>query len=384
MKKMRNILSTILVLLFMVATVSSCTNTTVQSQQVQTETSPSATSETSTTSLSPEPTSTSTPTPAPTASPTPAADLYVSGAANRMNYPIIENGEYLYWIGAAANSETNKSASYLIRTTRDGSNLTVLGESKEYSFQISKLEKDVAIALPVNILYVDSDRLYVNFEIKKTDETYENSIYSMNLDGDDLVYVGKYDPESKESIHLITPTDGEWYYYCSEYNDNLYEGEIYRERTDGSDKQVLYSGFAHDLQIKNGWLYFITYIKDTSEVALSRMNIDTLTREDMYVADSTQYKLSGLNVVGKWLYFTDFDEGGHLYRIGIDGENLALVSKAAVFSCAIFDNTIIYVEETYDANVAMSQATSDTYYYKMDLDGSNAKSIFDPSTFSPS
>jgi hypothetical protein len=383
MKKLRNVLSMTLIFLFLVATISSCTNPTAQSQETQSETSLSETTNKPISSSSISPSSTSTPTPVPTASPTPAADLHVSGAANRMNYPIIENGEYLYWIGAAANEKTNVLSTYLLRANRDGSNLTALGDSEKYTLQILKIEEKITSASPVTILYVKADRLYLNFEIKKTDTTYESSIYSMNLDGDDLVYVGKYDPESKESIKLVTPTDGEWYYYCSEYNNSLYDGEIYRERSDGSDREVLYSGFAHDLQIRDGWLYFITYIKDTNQVAISRMNIDTLTREDIYVTDSTQYKLSGLNVAGKWLFFSDFDEAGHLYRIGTDGEDLALVSKAAVFSCVIFDNTIIYAETADDANGSMSQTPSDTYYYRMDLDGSNTKCIFDPSAFSP-
>lgn len=326
----------------------------------------------------------------PTAPPTPTPDPWppqvleddsLSGLYNGKNpfskddagfFSIIEDGSYLYFVAEVNVDDSGISAHNICRCDRDGSNLIVLGNAEMYADQIEKPE-GANDAYPCRINYIADERMFVEFRIDTSDSS-SYLLYSLDLNGGDL----KHENFLNENISLPIITtnyviDGEWIYYSAPYLD-----KIYRCKLDGSDEEVIYNEYAYALQIRDGWLFYITAtdINTASQIGtISCINLSNRTKTDIYkYANKNIY---GINLCGNWIYFSDAADG-HLYKIKTNGTELTAVSDKVISIFWIYGHTVIY--EQYFFSKAGSIYTALGFpLCRIDVDGENVSEIYESS-----
>lgn len=338
-------------------------------------------------------------TPAPTLSPTSSNpdelvppqveenDL-LSGLANskkvNRDLSLVEDGKYVYFVGQSRIKGASDISEYIMRCSRDGSNLILLGDNAKYTDLISKTEPDVIYAKPDRLEYISMGRLYVRFVIafpQIPDESYIDTpdrLYSLNLDGGDLEFEQEYlNPDTPDTASYLedSASDGTWVYYSVIDQNNVSESKIMREKTDGTGKEDYYIVQAKNLQIRDGWLYFASY--SPGEGTISCMNLNDRIKIDIYTYYFREHNIGNINLFGNWIYFVDYAADGHLCRIGTDGTGLSYVSEIPILQYEIFGHTIIYREWELTGEDQFSMKLDDgvSRLYRMDLDGDNIEVI---------
>lgn len=185
----------------------------------------------------------------------------------------------------------------------------------------------------------------------------------------------------------------EWVYFSNET-----DGTVERIHTDGSDRQVLYQGAAHEVTVYQDWIYFGTadavyrmhldgssltklldgnvwylhvtdsglyYCRITADnralcsCALDGSKVQTLIPSDVYA----------VSVFGDQIYYTSGAER-YLYSISLTGANQQLVSKQYFRWIAIYNQSVFFTNEVGQgangvgyggALYRMDLATQETY-----------------------
>jgi RNA polymerase sigma factor (sigma-70 family) len=313
----------------------------------------------------------------------------LSGLRNNENtaiYSLLENGGYVYFFGTDTAAGQSNISCHIYRCNRDGTNLVdLLGDSNRYQNIFKAKNPSIeGNASPYNISYIKDDRLYVMFSLLTSDvdanniKISKNQLYSVDLNGNDLRYEQDITTNSQPGVtsnpYVTSISDGGWVYVS-----NAMEKKIYRQKTDGTDQEVLYDGIALELEYRDGWLYFISTYPGTNQGAISCLNTETKVKKDLYTCDMTKFGISRTNLCGNWIYFTGAANGASLYRVGTDGTGFSKVSDKPVSGCAIFGHTILFynwfLETDKDGKQHLTLSYSNVQLQRMDLDGSNEKAV---------
>ena len=312
-----------------------------------------------------------------------------SGLANEKcsnrDLGLAECGDYVYFVGKTLKLESDGASSVVMRCKRDGSSLTLLGDTAKYTEIISRTVPDVSVAEPNHLEYINGGRLYIRFAVTfaQTAGDSDNSdavemVCDLDLDGGDLHFDSKdTGPVSGNVVSCPedSASDGYWTYYSviDEVTDP--ESKIYREKLDKTGKEVFYKGHAEDLQIRDGWLFFASYA--TGEGAISCINLGSGVKNDIYVYYFREHNIGNINLSGNWVYFVDYAAAGHLCRIRTDGTGLSVISDKPIIEYCIFGHTIMYQGwESYgNDGFVPANAEGTNPLYRMDIDGSDIQAI---------
>lgn len=113
-------------------------------------------------------------------------------------------------------------------------------------------------------------------------------------------------------------------YYLNAHKDYLYFTEsdddcIYRIKTDGTGLEQLYSNPSHELTLCNDMLYFCADMGN-NRFSICKMSLDGANQTELF-SHNEWY----LNVVGDYVYFTDYDDGRKIKRMNLDGSNISTI-----------------------------------------------------------
>ncbi|MBE6814368.1 MAG: DUF5050 domain-containing protein [Ruminococcaceae bacterium] len=120
----------------------------------------------------------------------------------------------------------------------------------------------------------------------------------------------------------IAYQDG-WYYY--------YNGKgVYKIKTDGTERQQIYSSYLDEINIVGEWLY-------GSEKGCYKQNINTGEQYHFSYGNSISY----LNVIDDWIYYYDTTNDG-IYKMKPDGTESTLLLNTYIVDCLTIDGDWIY------------------------------------------
>lgn len=198
---------------------------------------------------------------------------------------------------------------------------------------------------------VDDWIYYTAFEYNHDERGYEYSsstysVYKMKKDGSDIQLI---DSGSDGYGNLIVTND--WIYYISgkfNQNNNSYSSEIFKMKTDGSAKQSILSGISGHIGIINitdDWIYYTEIDYPSSDNhALYKIRTDGLEKQLIY---NNEYMMNDINIVGDWIYYTKgnlefkYDDSG-LYKMRIDGSKKQLLAKGFMSSVNVVGDWVYY------------------------------------------
>ena len=166
---------------------------------------------------------------------------------------------------------------------------------------------------------------------------------------EDPPFIRAYDNDDYGTPYLIT--DGWIYVRC--------DSGIVRIRLDGSSTQTIINGWASQLQLYNGKIYYIG-TDDNSNSQLRRVNPDG-TKNEIVIEEPIQKYILSDGVV----YYID-SEYHYLYRINTDGTKKVLLADVASSDFVVRDEDIYYINK-YDHGTI----------YLMKTDGNNPQQIVD-------
>lgn len=207
----------------------------------------------------------------------------------------------------------------------------------------------VKIGQGINNFYILGNQIYY---INSGD----NSWHKMNLDGsqDSLLNFNPYN-EGNTSGNLTNSgavaSDGEWIYY----SNRLDAGKLYKIRPDGTDNFKLSDKTACNINVSNGWIYF--------------MPLDSQYIYKIKSDGTGPYKVSDTTVQqfciqGDWIYYYDGQNPGrYICKMKIDGTGMQQLNEPLyVGSFSVSGDWIFYREEG-------------SSIYKMKTDGSSSSQI---------
>ncbi|WP_434294219.1 DUF5050 domain-containing protein [Clostridium botulinum] len=174
-----------------------------------------------------------------------------------------------------------------------------------------------------NISNNGSAAMDLDFYVYYVNSADKNSLYRKTLTGrmDTQISLDK-----AQYINVI----GDWIYY-SNYNDN---GKIYKMKKDGTKKQILCDDTATYITVSGGVVY---YANQSDKGRLYKINTDgtidggTSNRDPagkvhgMPVMDDygnynkATDQANFINVVGDWIYYSNFSDGHKIYTVNKDG-----------------------------------------------------------------
>ncbi len=170
----------------------------------------------------------------------------------------------------------------------------------------------------------------------------------------------------------IIEQDG-WVYY-------RLDGKLYKEKTDGTQKQVLYDNRYRNLIIVGDWIYFSGMRPDDGGEENS-MNEPFDGNEGIYRVkkDGTDFeKISdhvgiGMSVMDDTIYFVD----GDLYKMNMDGSNVTLLIDTEsdnidyLTQISVYDDQLLYTCDLYIYYISSPGSTPQ----KLDFLNSSIKEI---------
>lgn len=163
------------------------------------------------------------------------------------------------------------------------------------------------------------------------------------------------------------------------------ESQLIKSNTDGSDRQVIFSGsrnsrstFSNEIKYINvvdGWVYFF----EAATRTLHRVRTDGTDLEILAVAEEVSVRVGGrdlendsfssVQVVDGWIYFAD--EYLRPNRMRTDGSEREVLLEKRVRNLQVDDGWIFYLASRMDYTI-----------YKMRLDGTEQTGLTDiPTTF---
>lgn len=147
---------------------------------------------------------------------------------------------------------------------------------------------------------------------------------------DDGLYKMKVDGTQKKQLAssaFQVIVHDEWIYY----NDvDGFNQATYKMKTDGSVRVKLLDEAGTDLQIVNGWLYYVG-----EDQKVHRMKLDG-TNKEMVVSEEA----FRMNVNEKYIYFTKLSQDG-LFRTNLDGSKRQMISTDVVDKINLIDEFVL-------------------------------------------
>lgn len=266
---------------------------------------------------------------------------------NIRNYGYMaENGNWIYFV--APDEYGEKMCIYKVRKS---------GKNKE-----SILEEEWDI-LGLNVYKNKIYFIAINEMVEPEDEndTVDNKIYSMNLDGSGLKVINdnKFNNDSYE-IYVVKDK----IYYIGE------DANIYKMSLDGENKEVVNSDATGFLGITEKYILFNVQENDeegNSKIVTYSMNLNGEERKAL-----TGERLFSVNVLGDDVYYVNEEKEVNKVNI-VTGEKTE-ISKTSAYNMNVSNNKIYfmnYCDEDYN-----------TAIYKMDLDGFNEEELLKLETYS--
>ncbi|EJO5346817.1 DUF5050 domain-containing protein [Clostridium botulinum] len=176
---------------------------------------------------------------------------------------------------------------------------------------------------PGNISNNGSAAIDSDFYVYYVNSADRNSLYRKTLTGRMNTQISL---DKAQYINVI----GDWVYY-SNYNDN---GKIYKMKKDGTKKQILCDDTATYITVSSGVVY---YANQSDKGRLYKINTDG-TIDGGIVNRDPAGKVHGMpvmddygnynkatdqanfiNVVGDWIYYSNFSDGHKIYTVNKDG-----------------------------------------------------------------
>lgn len=180
----------------------------------------------------------------------------------------------------------------------------------------------------------------------------KQSMYKMRLDGSEKTKM-TYEPVSCISVY-----NGYIYYYTSSTDP-----AIKRMKTDGTDMTILHLGNVDSLRIVNERIY---YRDGRNSLHLYSMTLDG---KDIKPENSLEKTYSWCTD-GKYIYYSNQDENGFLYRADMNGENLTCLVDHQIEGMTIAGNLLYFNDlktnyfSTYDLSTGeITKLCSDYIYY---------------------
>ncbi|KDR95071.1 protein of unknown function [Peptoclostridium litorale DSM 5388] len=183
-------------------------------------------------------------------------------------------------------------------------------------------------------------------EIGNTQSNANN--YGVVAETDDYIfyanetYVYRTDKDFSRSRTLINESSGPWKDSLNIVEDWVFfqqEKEITRMKIDGSDKDRLFKGYAVDMHVIGNWIYFINY-SDGGKVY--RMDVNGQNKEvicDKEVSDMTVYEGCVY-----YSYKGEEEEQGHLEVMNIDGSEKRYIAHVNTRDMVVEDGYIYYID----------------------------------------
>ncbi len=174
-----------------------------------------------------------------------------------------------------------------------------------------------------NISNNGSAAMDLDFYVYYVNSADKNSLYRKTLTGrmDTQISLDK-----AQYINVI----GDWIYY-SNYNDN---GKIYKMKKDGTKKQILCDDTATYITVSGGVVY---YANQSDKGRLYKINTDGTidggasnrdpagkvhgmpVMDDYGNYNKATDQANFINVVGDWIYYSNFSDGHKIYTVNKDG-----------------------------------------------------------------
>jgi len=155
----------------------------------------------------------------------------------------------------------------------------------------------------------DAEDLWIYYRVSIGDWDYKGddnyNIYKIRTDGSQRQKL------NDEESHFINVENGWIYFKNAKENGNLY-----KMRTDGTQKQKLNDDNCMFINAEGDWIYYQNYDKYSSQRSLFRMRTDGSDREclDNVFADE-------INVIGEWIYYRYAFDRFRIHKDGSDGLN---------------------------------------------------------------
>lgn len=231
----------------------------------------------------------------------------------------VSNG-YIYFIGIGTEEYTDadKEDNKIYKMKTNGEDLTVINDNE--------FNNDCYEIYVVNnkIYYIGTD----------------NNIYSMDLNGGNrtlvsdkgtgylgitdkyIIYNATADDSTDYTTYIMNIDgtnqrpilEGQRLYSVGIYNDYVYytnvDKKICRTKLDSGESEVLLDTTAYNLNLYDGYLYFLNYKDTASEdytVCLYRIKADGSEKEATSLKELDSYS-SFINVIGDWVIYMDSNE----------------------------------------------------------------------------
>ena len=179
-----------------------------------------------------------------------------------------------------------------------------------------------------------------------------SELYKMRADGSGKT---KLTDDKVEDINVLNG----WIYYVNFADHN----NLYKIRTDGTGRTKLtgsstgYSGYSPSLNAVDGWLY---YYNDSDDGGLCKIRTDGTGRMKLTGDGATC-----ISVVDGWIYYQNSSDGDNLYKIRTDGTGRTKLTDDSAESLNVADGWIYFYDKFYNA----SNGSYEGRLYKIRTDG---------------
>lgn len=228
---------------------------------------------------------------------------------------IVGNKIYFINISDEESNDEDQVDNKIYKMDLDGSNATVINDN-DFAFDYYDM-----YAINNRIYYVGTDYNVYQMDLNggkrklvaETDSGFlaispQYIIYNKeNEEGSDYItYIRKLTGGEERAINgsrIFTPImDGDSLYYINQ-NQVLAKMPI-----DGGQEEIIHNGTVYNMNIANGFIYYLNYKDEASEdytVSIYKLNLQT--GEEEIMKDMSSYT-SFLNIVDDYAYYMDMDE----------------------------------------------------------------------------
>lgn len=257
--------------------------------------------------------------------------------------------------------------------------ITAPDHQEQYSLMgttVSNIKNSGLVALKDNWIYYanfdDGERLYkMNLEtsekIKLNDEIYTRSI---NIVDDFIYFICYGNPFYKISRLKTDGTDKQELYSYDSGLLHIFEDKIYftageriaKMNLDGSELTYFNDEKGGDINVVEGWIYF----DDPLKSELFRMKDDGESKSYVISSFSGYARSNYYTIVGNKIYYSD-GEQGNIYKTNLNGSNKELISNDK-------DTTYLNVNDGW-IYYALRKDNYDLY--KIKIDGTERTKLLD-------
>jgi hypothetical protein len=243
-------------------------------------------------------------------------------------------------------------------------NLTKIQKQPERVIKLSRPQETVALGLVYQKLAVTVGKLFgtckaanlnnVGYAVYSDGFIYYKSIWFKNVTRID----GRKRTKVVEDVFGGFDVSDGWIYYSGDSN------KIFKIRTDGTEKKLLYTGKDNSygyINVVDGWIYFRHFTHSNASDELYRMRTDgsKVTKIDIG-------KSNYLNIVDDWIYYRNDDDNGKLYKMRTDGSKVIRLYSTPCSYINVVDDWIY--------------CTMYEFIYRMRIDGREITRLNDESS----